>query len=133
MIIEGTVIEITPEWLLVEYSQDDQLQRKYVPRALVDNVHTKGPVSFDEYLLQMGIEYSNVDLVAALGDQLPPISVRELQNALRQAGVWTRADYQAQSGIRKVSHLLQQLRGYDASLILNAANREIASDDTTEV
>jgi hypothetical protein len=117
----GEVIAFHDEWILVEFTDEEGLQRKFLPRAMVKHVNIKGPATFEASVLQYSLEYSDVDLTEALGEQLPPISVRELQSELRRRGLWTRADYQKHLGI--VTAVITQLRGYDVSLIMNAANR----------
>ncbi len=125
-IYEATVVEVRPKWVLVEYEKPMPdgtpgkiyLQRKLVPWELFP-VAVKGPTRIRADVVARGIEYSNVDLVAVLGEELPAIKVRDLEDALRRDGLWVRDDYRRQTQI--VAGTLQRLRGLDVGSIVNAA------------
>jgi hypothetical protein len=115
---EIKIIAITAEWVTVEYEEDGYLERKLVPwRAFP--VSVKGAARISAEVLAMGMDYSNVYLEDRLGDELPPIRVRDLQDALRRAGLWQREDYR--DNPRIVAGIVQRLRGTDAARIINAA------------
>lgn len=116
------VVSFLDDWILVEYEDEDGLQRKFVPRALVEDIFKKGPALLSEDLLNYSMEYSNVDLVDALGEELPLISVRKLQDQFRRAGLWTRADYQ--NNLDKVAAIFRRNMP-SVSEIMNAATGPI--------
>ena len=118
-----TVIDVYPGHSLVEYEDADGfLQRRSIPQEL-RHITTRGPASMPDEIVAMGLEHSNVDLVAALGDELPPIRVRDLEDKLRRAGLWTQQDYQEKSNA--ISGVWQRLRGVDVTTIMNAAFKRL--------
>lgn len=118
-----TVIDVYPNHSLIEYEDENNyICRKILPQEL-RHVTTRGPASMPDEIVAMGLEYSNVDLVAALGDELPPIRVRDLEDKLRRAGLWTQQDYQEKSNA--ISGVWQRLRGVDVTTIMNAAFKRL--------
>lgn len=118
--VQVLIIDITEYTVLVQYEDaSNRLQRCYIHRELLP-VSLKGrPANVPEEYLRMGIPASNVDLTLTLGETLPAIQVRDLQDALRRAGLWTREDYQTKPKI--VQGVLTRLLGADVTSILNAA------------
>jgi len=112
------VVEIIENWVIIEYTQEGMLQRRSVPRSLSPTT-MKGPANFSAELVFSGMEYSNVDLIEALGETFQTISVSTLQNTLRQEGLWTAADYKKHPDI--VRGVVQRLVGVSVTKILNAA------------
>lgn len=122
------VIEHRPNWVLVEFESilEDgvpgklYLQRKLIPWAVCPPLEGRATrISPD--VLSMGLEFSNVDLVASLGKTLPIIRTCDLQDALRRVGLWTQADY-AQNP-QKVSGVLRRLLSVDVASVSGAAHR----------
>jgi hypothetical protein len=114
-----TVIDVYPNESIVEYEDADGcIQRRVIPQGLY-NIVSRGPADLPDNIVNMGIEYSNVDLTQVLGEMLPPIRVRVLEDQLRRAGLWTQQDYKENAGA--VSGVWQRMRGMDVSTIINAA------------
>lgn len=114
------VIEVQTSYVVVEYEdRDGMLQRRTVPQGLV-NLYRRGPASIADEIMTVSMDYATVDLVTALGDIIPAIQVRHLQDQLRRAGLWTRTDYQ--DNVQVVNGVWQRLRGVDVTRILNAAH-----------
>lgn len=120
------IIDITEYTVLIQYEDaSNHLQRCFIPRELLP-VSIKGrPAEVPEEFIAMSIPYSNVDLVSALGETVSTIQVRDLENQLRRAGLWTREDYQKNP--KTVQNVLQRIIGLDATTILNAAARDNVS------
>lgn len=116
------IIDIQDYTVLVQYEDASKhLQRCFIHRELLP-VHIKGqPAEVPEEFVAMGIPYSNVDLVSALDETSINIQVRELENQLRRAGLWTREDYQKNPKV--VQSVLQRIINIDATTVLNAAAR----------
>lgn len=113
------VIEILPQYSVVEFTDElGFIQRRILPQGL-HPLSTRGPATISEEVLWMGLEYSNVDLVSVLGEVLPAIRVRDLEDRLRRAGLWTQQDYQTHSDV--VNGVWQKTRGVDVTRIVNAA------------
>ncbi|MHA2136334.1 MAG: hypothetical protein ACW99J_20945, partial [Candidatus Thorarchaeota archaeon] len=113
------VIDVYPNESIVEYEDADKyIQRRVIPQGLYKIV-SRGPATISDNIVNMGIEYSNVDLTQILGEMLPPIRVRDLEDKLRRAGLWTQQDYKENAGA--VSGVWQRMRGMDVSTIINAA------------
>jgi len=123
-----TIISIFGTNVLVEFEDSSgMLQRKYISRELLP-VDRRGPATVPDNLIQLGVDYSDVDLEYSLGNELPAIPTRVLVNALRQAGIWTRKDYQENANV--ISGVLQKLRGgIDATTVINAAFRVITNSE----
>ena len=125
-VYEATVIEVRPKWVLVEYEKPmpdgtpgkTYLRRKLVPWELFP-VSVKGPTRIRADVVARGIEYSNVDLTAVLGEELPAIKIRDLEDALRRDGFWLRDDYRRQTQV--IAGTLQRLRNVDVGAVVNAA------------
>ena len=119
VMVEVHVIEILPGHSLVEYEDDaGYVQRRLIPQGLC-RIVARGPATLSAEILSLGMEYSNVDLVQVLGEELPSIRVRDLEDHLRRAGLWTQQDYQEKTSI--VNGVWQKLRGVDVTTIVNAA------------
>lgn len=122
--MQVNVIEVLPKYSLVEYDDiEGYIQRRLIPQGLY-RISRRGPAFIPDEVLMMSMDYSNVDLVSVLGEELTPIRVRDLQDALRRAGLWTQKDYNEKSNV--VSGVWQRLRGVDVTAILNAAFRSIS-------
>jgi hypothetical protein len=126
--ISVKVIEHRPNWVLVEFEAPLEggvpgklyLQRKLIPWAVCPAMKGRATrISPD--VLSMGMEYSDVDLVASLGETLPVIRVCDIQDALRRVGLWTQADYKQHP--QKIRGVLQRLLSVDVASIANAAHR----------
>jgi hypothetical protein len=118
------VLDVYEYTALVEFEDDNgYIQRKYISRELLPS-SKKEPTLIGITFLNTGIEYSDVDLVAALGDNIENIQTIQLQDALRRAGVWRRMDYENKPKI--VSKVVREVRHPsklpDVTTILNAAH-----------
>src|SRR3990167_2883557 len=99
MFMNVTIIEILPDRSTIEYVDNDgYVQRRVIPQGLF-TLTRKGPVNLPDEVIWLGMEYSNVDLTSVLGEELPAIRVRDLEDQLRRAGLWTQQDYQRKPGI----------------------------------
>lgn len=118
------VIEVQASYAVVEYEDHlGLIQRRMVPQGLM-GLFTRGPATVPDEFIGVSMDYSNVDLVATLGDVIPAIQVRDLQDKLRRAGLWTQKDYLERS--EAVNGVWQRVRGVDATRILNAAHQHLA-------
>ena len=120
------VVEVRPHWILVQYEEElpeGELDKKYIQRKLIPwavfPVARKGAARIQRRTLEMGLEYSNVDLRIGLGGSLPAIRICDVEDALRRLGLWSQQDYRNHP--RKVAGVLQRLRKVDVSVIMNAA------------
>lgn len=113
------IVNITKHGVLVEFRDSEGTPQRLVISQELLPVNMKGPMTVDESILDKGVDYSNVDLVAALGEELPSISVHDLERALREQGLWTREDYRNNPNL--VSAVVGKLRGLDTATIINAA------------
>lgn len=118
MMIDVEVVQITPGWVTVQYEDGGYLERKMIPWEAFP-CSEKGPARIRQETLAMGMDYSDVYLEDCLGKELPPIRVRDVQDALRRGGLWRREDYRNSSQI--VAGVVQRLRGADTTRIVNAA------------
>lgn len=119
--MQVTVIDVYTNYTVVEYEDHDgYIQRRKIPQGL-HNLYKRGPASVSDEIVAMSMEYSSVDLVAVLGEQFPAIRVRDLQDRLRRAGLWTQKDYLEHPDA--VSGVWQRMRGADTTRILNAAHQ----------
>lgn len=117
------VIEVQTSFVVVEYEDREGLiQRRMVPQGLV-SLYRRGPASIADEIVAVSMDYATVDLVATLGDVIPAIQVRNLQDQLRRAGMWTQKDYLERAEV--VNGVWQRLRGTDVSRILNAAHQHL--------
>lgn len=114
------ILEFQNFTVLIEFEDIQGLQRSYIPRDLI-KTSVKGPINLDEGIIKKGIPYSDVDLESSLGVELPAISVRDLEQALRKAGLWTRSDYQ--SNPKVVENVVTRFRRLDVTTILNVAQQ----------
>jgi hypothetical protein len=118
------VIEVQTSYAVVEYEDHlGLIQRRMVPQGLM-SLFTRGPATVPDEFIGASMDYSNVDLVATLGDVIPAIQVRGLQDQLRRAGLWTQKDYLDKADV--VNGVWQRLRGVDTSRILTAAHQHLA-------
>lgn len=125
------VISIQDYTVLVQYEDaSNRLQRCYLHRELLPTTIKGQPATVPDEFIQLGIPASDVDLVAALGETLPVIQVRDLQDQLRRAGLWVREDYQTNPKI--VQGVLARMLKIDASTILNAAAKMIDNPNKGE-
>lgn len=118
------VVGIYEYTALIEYVDNDGfINRKYISRGLLSSSR-KEPTLIDDVWIDTGIEYSDVDLVAILGNMIENIQTRQLENALRKAGIWLRVDYANNPEI--VSKIVRIMRHPsnlpDVTTILNAAH-----------
>lgn len=113
------IVNITKHGVLVEFRDSEATPQRLVISQELLPVSIKGATNVDESILSMGVDYSNVDLVATLGEELPSISVYELERALREQGLWTREDYRTNPNL--VSAVVGKLRNLDTARIINAA------------
>lgn len=123
MNITVNVIDVYPDHSLIEF--EDQygfIQRRLIPQGL-QQIVKRGPAILPDDVVALGLEYSNVDLIAVLGEELPPIRVRDLEDQLRRAGLWTQQDYKDKSNA--ISGVWQRIRGMDVTTIANAAFKRI--------
>lgn len=118
--IDVTIVGITKNWTIVQYVDDQgYVQRRYIPKELLP-VTVKGPATLSRRLLLLGMDYSNVDLTVALGEQLPSIAVRDLQDALRHEGLWTAQDYKSNPGA--IEGVIKRMLGrLCVNVVVNAA------------
>jgi hypothetical protein len=123
------VVEIGSLWAIVQYEEAGFIQRKSIPRSLL-SMSSKGEARLPKQVVNASPDYSDVDLIAGLGKELPPIRVDVLQDALRRVGVWTRQDYRTKPQV--VAGVIARLRGLDVATVSNAALtvREDVHDDT---
>jgi hypothetical protein len=127
-----TVIEvIDANFSLIEYELDGKLHRKLIPQAVLSVDVQRVPVNVPDYIPNYGIEYSDVDLEAALGEEKGNVRISDLEQALRRAGIWTQEDYRAKA--KEVDRIVKSMRGQDYRLdtttVLNAAMRPLVQPD----
>lgn len=116
--MDVNLIEFTDEWVAAQYEENGLLHRRWVPRSLVSTA-TKGPARIPRAVILAGLEFSDVDLVEALGPELPAIDTAVLQDRLRRDGLWTKDDYA--KGSRIIAGIVQRMRGADVATVINAA------------
>lgn len=114
------IIDIFDSTILVEYEQKKLVQRKLVSRELYPTSLKNVVENIPDDIIKSGMEYSDVDLVEALGKIVNDIQITNLQDSLRRIGLWKREDYQ--KNYRLVNYVVRQFKGIDATTILNAAN-----------
>ncbi len=125
--VDVTVVDVTANWVVVEFqSENSYVQRRYVPRELFD-VTVRGPATVSRGLLDISMEYSNVDLTVVLGDRLPTIRVLDLQDAMRREGLWTVEDYKKNP--RAIEGAIKRMIGVDVNTVINAAHGMVMSSD----
>ncbi len=122
--MQGKIVERTKNYV-IEYTIHGEIHRKIFPRAIFPGAIFKAGdvVDIDKNRVQYGIEYSDVDLVESIGEELPAISVRVLEQELKQVGVWTRRDYLQNP--EKVAGVLAKLRGLDVFAIRKAISSDV--------
>lgn len=87
------------------------VRRAVVPKSEVVLGHVSSKI------LEMSIPLDGVDLVSELETDTLSISVKDLQNKLRSAGVYTPQDYLEKPEV--ISGVLQKLYGLDVATIQN--------------
>ena len=95
---------------IIEYQSGDKVERAIVPNSEVIG----GRIS--EQVLRQGIPYGGFELVDHLPEQLS-IKTSDLQNMLRQRGLWEQEDYLKNPNV--IMGALQKLYGVDVGRILN--------------
>lgn len=121
--INAKVVEISDLYLIIEYENNGFLEKRYLPRIVFPNLSHKGLLELTQFDLILTIPYTNVDLLHTLGDFHNSISIAELQDALRRAGLWLRDDYKSKPDV--VAKVVRTMRGsdktLDATTVINAA------------
>jgi hypothetical protein len=112
-------------WVTIEYEESGLIQRRLVPRLLIDT-NRKGVTRVPDEVVQQGLEYSDVDLPAALGQTLPAVMVLALQDDFRRRGLWRKQDYKTKSSV--VAGVLARVRGLDLATVTNAAMKHEVYD-----
>jgi len=118
-------VDFYDNWVTVEYEDCGLIQRRLLPRLLVDT-NRKGVTRVPDEVVRQGLEYSDVDLPAALGETLPAVAVLALQDQLRRLGMWRKQDYKTKSSV--VAGVLARMRGLDLATVTNAAMKREAYD-----
>lgn len=124
IICDAFVIDVTEHVILVQYESNNNIYRRYIPRELFNTNRKNQPVQIPCEVLELGIEYSDVILSEGiLGEVVTSkLSISEMEQAFRRAGLWLRADYR--KNIQAVNKILTQngWRKYvDAQTVVNAA------------
>lgn len=122
------IIDVQEFVTIVEYiTEESLLVRKVIPRVLLPDIHLKGPANLPNGILQQGMEYSNIDLELFLGKFVQTVRIRDLEQALRRAGLWTREDYRSNPEVveRTVKTMRGTVRELDTATVLNAALRPL--------
>lgn len=116
------VLDVLDSVVLVEYKDEDNiLQRKYISREVLPVLYKNIELEIDKKALQSSIEYGDVDLVETLGDSYLGHPVRDIQEAMKKYGLWTRAEYLKHPN--KVAYVLRQFPGIDVQTIQSATYR----------
>lgn len=119
-------IEFYRDWVVVEYEDSGLIQRRILPRLVVET-NSKGATRVPDEVVSQGLEYSNVDLPGAMGLTLPALSIVALQDKLRRHGLWRKQDYKTKSSV--IAGVLASTRGLDLATVTNAAFKGISHDD----
>lgn len=116
------VVDIFDHVLLVEYRDSEGfLQRRYLSREDLP-IENKGSwIEVDGRHVAQSVDYSDVDLVGFLGSNYMNHPVKDIQEAMKQYGLWTRAEYLQYPG--KIAHVLRKFPGIDVQTIQNATRR----------
>ena len=123
------IVDIKEYVALVEYSDKTGTHRKWVSRDIYQS-----PIKFvwtdiSKKELDAATDYSDVMLMDNLGENYFGISVRDLEQAMRKAGLWTRADYQkkpdAVAKVLRLNHFK-----IDTTSVLNAAIYQGVNNDS---
>lgn len=120
--MEVKVLDVLDSVVLVEYEDGDNiLQRKYVSRDILPTFYKNISLEIDGRSLQSAIEYGDVDLVESLGEDYLGHPVKDIQEAMKKYGLWTRAEYLKYPN--KVAYVLRQFSGIDVQTIQSATYR----------
>lgn len=126
--MECYVLDIKEFVALVEYTDKKGIHRKWVSREIYQSPLKHRWVDIAKKDLEASIDYSDVMLVDNLGEKYMGISVQDLEQAMRKAGLWTRTDYQNKPQI--VAKVLKLNRfNIDTTTVLNAAIFQGVKDD----
>lgn len=104
---------------IVEHQSDNGIERIIVPNGEIN----AGRIS--EKALKQSIPFGGIELTDYLPEQLT-IKVSDLQDTLRQRGLWTQEEYLKNPQI--IMGALQKLYGVDVTRILNLVS-EAENDD----
>lgn len=116
------VVDVLDSVILVEYEDGDNiLQRKFVSRDILPVFNKNISLEMDGRSLQSSIEYGDVDLVETLGEDYLGHPVKDIQEAMKKYGLWTRAEYLKYPN--KVAYVLRQFPGIDVQTIQKATRR----------
>lgn len=122
--MEVKVIDILDSVVLVEYEDSENLlQRKYISREVLPTFIKNVTLEFDGRSLQSGIEYSDVDLVEFFGESYLDHPVKDIQEAMKKYGLWTRAEYLKYP--ERIAYVLKQFPGIDVQTVQNATYRRV--------
>lgn len=120
--MRARVIDILAHVVVLEYEDNENnLERRYVSREDIAVNRKNIEIEIDEKVLSIAIEFSDVDLVEYLGKEYLNHPVKELQQALRRVGLWTRTEYLKHPG--KIAFVLKKFPGIDVQTIQNATRR----------
>lgn len=122
--MQGKIVQRTKNYV-IEYTLHGEIHRKIFPRAILPGAIFKAGdiVNIDKNKLHYGIEYSDVALIDSVGEELPAINVRVLEQELRKAGVWTRSDYLQNSEI--IAGVVAKMRNLDVFAIIKAVSSNV--------
>lgn len=105
---------------IVEYQGRDGIERAIVP----NNEVKQGRIS--KRALDQSIPFGGIELADYLPEQLT-VKITDLQNMLRQRGLWTQQDYLQNPQV--ILGALQKLYGVDVTRILNLISSEAGNYD----
>lgn len=116
------VVNIEDYLVLVEYQDRGNLERKYISREIYQAPIKHVIIDLTKKQLNRGIEFSDVSLEDNLGDTYMGIRIREVEQAMRHAGLWKRTDYQTKPDIvSKVLNRTKYKGKLDTNTIINSA------------
>lgn len=122
------VLDIKEYVALVEYEDKKGIHRKWVSREIYASPLKFEWIELGKKILDASTSYSDVMLSDNLGNKYMGILVHDLEQAMRKAGLWTRADYQTKPQI--VAKVLRLNRfNIDTTTVLNAAIYQGENDD----
>lgn len=122
--MEVKVVDILDSVVLVEYEDSEgYLQRKYISRDIIPVYMKNVTFEIDGRSLQSGIEYEDVDLVESLGETYLDHPVKDIQEAMKRYGLWTRSEYLKHP--EKIVFVLRQFPGIDVQTIQSATFRRL--------
>jgi hypothetical protein len=121
MMIKVKLIATEGAAAIIEYSTNGRIERAIVPNGAV-----KGN-RISEQDLELGIPYGGIELKNYGISELLTVSLDNLQELLRQRGLWTEDDYLNNPQV--ILGVLQKLYGVDVTRILNAIKAGENDDD----